>query len=131
MVGRRAAELAAQGVHLIDQANHDFHGVVIEADIVGELGKQAHPRHVDLLEDPGVSFASWTQHAARHPALDMNGGELAMQAQQFVERGHVNCSIAWRGSWVLPASQESRKAFSLSSGLSGSTTLSFTYWSPR
>src|SRR5258708_11359473 len=124
-------ELVAQGVDLVDQGDHRLDGVIVEADIVGELGEQAHARHVDLLEAPGIAVATWPQQAARHPALDMDGGELAVQAQQFVEIGHVNCSIAWRGSWALPSSHESRKAFSLSSGSSGSTTFSFAYWSPR
>src|SRR5207302_4805951 len=123
-------ELASQGMDLVEQAENRLHRLVIEADLVGQFGQQPSARHVDLLEAPARAAVERPQQAARHPALDVDGGQ-AMLAQQLVETGHVNCSIAARGSWALPASHDSRNSFSLSSGLSGSTTFSLTYWSPR
>src|ERR1700722_16836447 len=120
-------ELAAQRVHLIDEVDHRLDRVVIEAHLVDQFGEQTGARHIDGLEDPGVALGARPQQAAFPPALDMNGGEPAVRAQQVIEARHVNCSIALRGSWARPASHFSRNSFNAASGCSGSTTLSLTY----
>ena len=45
-----------------------------------------------------VALRARSQQAAFDPALDMDGGEPAVRTEQVVEVGHVNCSIALRGS---------------------------------
>src|SRR5262245_25054643 len=120
-------ELPSQRVHLVQQVDHGLHRLVVEAHLVDELGQQARARHVDRLEDPGLALGARPQQAALHPALDMDRGQAAMQVEELLQRGHVNCSIALRGSWARPASHFSKNSFSAGSGLSGSTTLSLTY----
>ena len=91
-------ELAAQREHLVDEVDDRLDGVVVEAQFVGKLGEQAGACHVDRLEGPGIALGGRPQQAAGHPALDMDGRQPAVHAQQFVEARHVNCSIALRGS---------------------------------
>jgi hypothetical protein len=91
-------ELAAQRVHLVEQVDHGLDRLVVEAHLIREIGKKPGARHVDRLEDPVLAIGRGPQQAARDPALDMDDSETVMCLQQFLERGHVNCSIAWRGS---------------------------------
>ena len=91
-------ELAAQRVHLVEQVDHRFDRLLVEAHLIRELGEQLGARHVDRLEDPVLAVGGRPQQAALDPALDVDRGQPAVHAQQFLQRGHVNCSIDLRGS---------------------------------
>src|SRR5215831_12686397 len=91
-------ELAAQGVDLVEQVDHRLHRLLVEAQLVGQLGEQAGARHVDCLEHPAVALGGGSQQAALHPAFDVQRRQAAMRAQELVECGHVNCSMGLRGS---------------------------------
>ena len=96
--GRKLAELAAQGVDLVDQGDHRLDRIVVETDIVDQFDEEPDTGDVDRLETPRFRRTRRPQQAARHPALDMHRGEALADAQQVGKARHVNCSMSFRGS---------------------------------
>ena len=78
-VGQRA-ELAAQRVDLVEQREHERHGLLLDREVVAQVADQAEPRDVELGEQRLAAAPARRPHpAALDPGVDLDPVDPADQ----------------------------------------------------
>src|SRR5262249_32940684 len=121
----QTAQMAAQTIDLIEQAQDQRHRLVIDGEIAPDLKDQLDPRDIDLAKHPALLVPLGQDPAILDPAGELAAIEAAAADQELVNRDHA-APMPRRGSTGCLAAQSSRNAASSASPLAPTTTFKVT-----